>query len=141
MNCVLYKTATGAVVDFFANCIRSDFKFTGSNKVAGYNMTGLSVMWTTDTVIETKNASGLTVFTPDHISAITDAGSGPETVKLDHLTMADAISKLNDITNMTFQELDDYIDANVVDLPSAKIYIKKLSKAVLASMKLIRHKL
>ena len=44
------------------------------------------------------------------------------------------------IDNMSYQELDDYIETNVVDLASAKVFIKTLAKVTLALCKLIDSK-
>lgn len=46
--------------------------------------------------------------------------------------------KLNDISNLTFDELDTYINNNVTDLASAKLFLKKLSKVVLANVKITK---
>ena len=43
--------------------------------------------------------------------------------------------KLSDITKLTFKQLDTYIDNNVKDVASVKVYLKKLSKVVLAMLK------
>jgi len=44
----------------------------------------------------------------------------------------DANKKISEsfINDLTWQQVDDYIDNNVTDLASAKVYIKKLSKVV-----------
>jgi len=42
---------------------------------------------------------------------------------------------LSGITEMTYAELDTYINNNVTDLASARTYLKKLSKVVLAMLK------
>lgn len=47
--------------------------------------------------------------------------------------------KVADLSGMTFAELDAYIEGNVKDLASARAYLKKLSKEVLALMKLIKN--
>jgi glucose dehydrogenase len=49
---------------------------------------------------------------------------------------ADWKTKMEDISQMTFSSLDEYIDDNVTNLAEAKKFQKKLSKAVLALMKL-----
>lgn len=42
---------------------------------------------------------------------------------------------LSDISGITYNQLDTYIENNVIDMASAKIYLKKLSKVVLAMLK------
>ena len=43
--------------------------------------------------------------------------------------------ELAQIADMTYAELDDYINGNVIDLASAKAFLKKLGKVVLALLK------
>ena len=44
---------------------------------------------------------------------------------------------ISNITNKTYSEIDTYIDNNVYDMTTAKNYLKKLSKVVLAMLKRI----
>ena len=53
-------------------------------------------------------------------------------------TEAKEIIDLSSIANLTYNQLDTYIDNNIIDLPSAKIYLKKLSETVLAILKKIQ---
>jgi hypothetical protein len=49
--------------------------------------------------------------------------------------------KMIDFASMTFEELDQYIEDNVVDFQSAKVFIKKLAKVVLAESKILLNNL
>ncbi len=51
------------------------------------------------------------------------------------LTSAKNELTLSAIANLTYPQVDTYIDANVTDMPSAKVYLKKLSRVVLALVK------
>jgi hypothetical protein len=42
---------------------------------------------------------------------------------------------LNILQNISYDKVDSYIDSHVVDLPSAKTFLKKLSKLVLYVVK------
>lgn len=66
--------------------------------------------------------------------------SNRETILIKRNNEADLKTKMGDISQMTFIELEQYIDDNVTDLASAKLYIKKQSKALLALMKLFEEK-
>ena len=46
-----------------------------------------------------------------------------------------AAIKLSNIASMTYDELDTYIENNVTNLAEARVYLKKLSKIVLAILK------
>ena len=60
-------------------------------------------------------------FTPDEVESIYNEAK-------------EAIN-LSDIPKLTYDQLDTYIDNNITDLASAKTYLKKLSKVVLAMLK------
>ena len=46
-----------------------------------------------------------------------------------------ANTKLAKIADLTYAQLDSYIDKNVTDLPSAKVFLKDLAAVVLAVLK------
>ena len=150
MNCAIYNT-DNKIVAFFRNCIRSGNKFIGTNCKARYNLgdidpgpmtVQLRVKWTPDDVVETFNSDGIAVgFSPATVDLLSDGGSGVEVTRLDQISASDAITKFKDISGMSYAELDTYIDTHVVDLASAKVYIKRLSKAVLATMKILESRL
>ena len=48
---------------------------------------------------------------------------------------SDANDKLQELAGWTYAELNTYIDSNVTDMASAKAYLKKLSRVVLAILK------
>ena len=58
----------------------------------------------------------------------------PDATAVQHNEAKDAID-LSDIAEMTYAQLDTYIDNNVTNLAEAKQYLKKLSKVVLAMLK------
>lgn len=57
-----------------------------------------------------------------------------EELAVDYDMAVDKIEK-SELVNLTFAQLNTYIDSNITDLTSAKIYLKKLSKVVLAILK------
>ncbi|MCD4760870.1 hypothetical protein K8R42_03160 [bacterium] len=58
----------------------------------------------------------------------------PDDVATEHSDAKAAIS-LSGLAEMTYAQLDAYIDANVTDMASARAYLRKLSKVVLALVK------
>lgn len=42
---------------------------------------------------------------------------------------------LSILQNVSYDKVDSYIDSHVIDLPSAKLFLKKLSKLVLYMVK------
>jgi hypothetical protein len=67
--------------------------------------------------------------------------SDRETVLLKKNNIIDWKIKMADLSQMDFNELEQYIDNNVTDMAAAKLYIKKQSKALLALMKLFEEKI
>lgn len=63
----------------------------------------------------------------------------PEELETDYNAAIGAIENSN-FTNLTYAQLDTYIDNNVTSLASAKTYLKKLSKVVLAILKYVNVK-
>ena len=58
----------------------------------------------------------------------------PEEIETQYNESKEAI-QLSEITDLTYAQLDTYIDNHVTDLASAKEFLKKLSKVVLAILK------
>lgn len=58
----------------------------------------------------------------------------PEDIETQYNESKEAI-RLSEITDITYAELDTYIDNHVTDLATAKEFLKKLSKVVLAILK------
>lgn len=48
---------------------------------------------------------------------------------------ATEVLKLSELSTLSYEQVDKYIDNNVKDLASTKTYLKKLSKVVLAMLK------
>ena len=58
----------------------------------------------------------------------------PDETAAQHKDAKDAIT-LSNLAGMTYTQLDTYINNNVTDMASARVYLKKLSKVVLAILK------
>jgi len=150
LNCAIYETATNKIIWFIRDCVRLGLHFSGDVHIRLKNLDDITVKWTTD---DTQPVVEIFQLPPDFTRTgkrrvgydktadqLTDAGSGPEITKLDKPGISDAILKLNDVADMTYSDLTNYINTNVTDLPSAKTYITKLSLAVLALMKVVKTK-
>jgi len=68
------------------------------------------------------------------IAELEDDGSDVEGAETQYNDAKSAID-LSVIAGITYAQLDLYIDTNVTDLASAKAFLKKLSKVVLAMLK------
>lgn len=63
----------------------------------------------------------------------------PEELEINYNAAIEAINNSN-LANLMPAQLDSYIQNNVTDLASAKVYLKKLSKVVLAILKYVNIK-
>jgi hypothetical protein len=152
-NCAIIDPKTGQVLHFVRDCVRNGDAFIGTNGVVVCKTEGLSVKWTTDEAAEVKEQKtipapdGQIAGTYDLITGydktaadlIEAPAPGPEIRRPDHFTWADAVAKRAELADLTFAQLDTYIDNQVADLASAKAYLKKLSKVVLAMIKMADH--
>jgi len=145
MNAVIYYTANNKIHLYVADCVQYGNSFKGSDvSLHGVKLIDRAVFWTDDTVTPVYDpvTGSQTGWNPDTIDSLTEAvTTRPIIETTSHTAVLDSVVKLKDIISMTFTELDDYIDLNVTDLPSAKTYIKRLSKVVLAMGKVLEQKL
>lgn len=98
---------------------------------------GTRLMWTYDYVVIDGKITKSKVF-----EAIRKANAESDTSTVTPKNIANQMMNSEDalkssaITGITYAQLDTYIDNNVTDLASAKVYLKKLSKIVLAHIKI-----
>jgi hypothetical protein len=103
--------------------------YTGGNvtlhgmKHAHWNFT-----WTDDDQGENKKVSELNVV------------AKVEILKEKHLGRLEALGRMEQISGMTYAQVENWIDNNVTDLASAKAAMKVLGKTLLATIKLLHSK-
>jgi hypothetical protein len=66
-------------------------------------------------------------------------GIDPDELESTYIAAKETL-ELSEISNLTYAQLNTYINNNVTDLASAKAYLKKLSKVVLALLKYLNVK-
>jgi hypothetical protein len=140
MHAIIYKKNTDEIKYVVKNCVKRGGYFVGDGRKLQVNLKFFDVMWTDDIINPIlgenneikgwdKNVSDLNPST-DIINIVSPTR--------DEFKTAFKLRKL--IDTMSYQELDDYIETNVVDLASAKDFIKTLAKVTLALCKLIDSK-
>ena len=104
----------------------------GSNiKIYDIDPTKFDYMWIEDTLIGDHDIGW-----NKNVDQVTEsANPGPEFTNPDHIDKSSAAEKLMWLSTKSYQEVEDYIMANVTDLPSARDYLIDLSKTVLAIIK------
>ncbi len=135
MSLILWSSIAYAIPAISDNEPAKYVKSRGKTQV-NYNIQGTEGIWTYDyveiegtvteaKVLEAMRAENLEVdagdWTPDEVAT-----------KLEDSRAAIGLANISD---MTYVELDTYIQNNVTNLAEAKQYLKKLSKVVLAMLK------
>jgi hypothetical protein len=135
MHVVIYEKGTNKIKYFIKDCIRRGKHFVGSNIKVNINLNHFDVIWTDDTVNPIVNNNEIVGWDKD-VSDLTPSTDITEIKSLSRNEFKAAFKLRKLIDNMSYQELDDYIETNVVDLASAKVFIKTLAKVTLALCKL-----
>ena len=65
-----------------------------------------------------------------------DEAEGSTAVTAQQVAAAKVAFKLAALADMTYDQLDTYIDTNVTNIATAKVFLKKLAKVVLAMVKM-----
>jgi hypothetical protein len=140
MHAVIYVKGSNEIKHVVKNCIRRGRNFVGDNMKVGINPKIFDVMWTDDTINPILGIDNEVIGWDKSVSDLTPSTDITEIKSLSRSEFKTAFKLRNLIDNMSYQELDDYIETNVVDLASAKTFIKTLAKVTLALCKLIDNK-
>jgi hypothetical protein len=137
MNAVIYKNNSDKIKYVITDCIRSGNNYVGTNrKVFGIKPRHYSVVWTVDD-IQPIFVDGEIVGYDKNVSDLNIIDDEISRDKPTHMEHIEAIKIRRLIDTMSYQEVEDYINTNVTDLPSARTYIIRLSKVVLALVKIV----
>lgn len=150
MNAVIYRKGSNEISHFVKDCVRKGNLFIGSNKKVGVSPRSFDVVWTED---EVSSVVTNTILSEDGILLVPEQVSWDKTKKVSDITPAtsppvekgtvtqreysEAFKIRQLLDRMTYQDVEEYIESNVTDLPSAKIFLKRLSKVVLALARIV----
>jgi len=146
-NLILYKNSDNSIAHFWQDAVivRKNFVTSLGRKSACKLLSpnpNYSIMWIDDADIPTPVYSSgssneiigyeelATDFTP-----ITEGIDLTQTKYSDRILYKKAIAAKRELAELDFDQLDTYIEKNIFDLASAKVYLKKLSKVVLGIIK------
>jgi hypothetical protein len=137
-NIAIYPKGKDKIAYFLIDAWRDgNTFFSVSGNSVSIKTTIFDVIWTNDVVLPTFDTSGNRTGWDKAVSEITPApAGGTEIAKPTHNELLDALNRRRQVADMTFAQLDNYIENNVTDLASAKIFMKLLAKAVLAVIKI-----
>ncbi len=139
MNAVIYYKGTDKIAHMVKNCIRRGKNFVGDNMKVGINLKHFDVIWTEDDANPIIDQGDIIGWDKN----VSDLTPSTESVEIKPPTRQDFIAahKIRKaIDNMSYQELDSYIETNVTDLASAKVFLKTLAKVTLALCKMVDNK-
>jgi len=135
MNVVLYSKGSDDIWWFVENCIKTGRNFFGSNvKLAGVSLDLYDFMWTADTASLIQEDPPIW---DKKVSEMTESQDTNEVIVHPASEISEAEKMKALISGLSFQQLDAYIDNNVIDLLSAKEFLKKLAKVTLGVIKIM----
>lgn len=131
-HCAIYQDGTDEILYFVRDCIVDRGTYKGSNiRIGGIKFAKAKEKWTND------DAERLETGWSKKVSELAEVQAPDRIVEPDEETFREAIGIRARIASLTYAQLDQYIDNNVTDLASAKLYLKRLSGVVLAMAKMM----
>lgn len=150
INAALYTEGSNTIDFFIKNAVLFKNKIAGDNAILrgkGFRDGTAKILWTEQDVtpiIDTDENSptfneiiGYQEGISDLVESTNYKPELNQTLTSDVLIAA--LEKRHEIAQLTFDQLDTYIETNVVDLASAKDFLKKLAKVVLGQIKISDH--
>jgi hypothetical protein len=137
MHAVIYRKGTNKIHYVVKNCIRQGRKFVGDNMKVGVNLKLFDVMWTEDDINPIMNQEDEIVEWDRDVSDLTPSTNITEVIKPTKADFITAMKMRKLIDNLTYQELENYVETNITDLASAKDFLKTLAKVTLALCKIV----
>jgi len=135
MNVILYKNGDNNISYFIRDCIKKGNNFIGSNMEL-FGIKRVEVIWTDDEVNPILNQNGDIIGYDKTVSEIIPIVDSDEIIKTTDSDYKIALRIRKDIANLSYNQIDNYVETNITDLISAKDYLKRLSKVVLAIIKM-----
>jgi len=134
MNVILYLHDSNKIRHFIRDCVKRGNSYTGSNyRVFGCKPKFYSIIWTEDEVNPILDAESQIIGWDKKVSEIIPSSNSPvEKGNTTPKEYSEAFKIRQLLDKMSYQDVEDYVNLNITDLNSAKSYIIKLSKVVLA---------
>lgn len=126
------------ILYFIKDCIKNNNNFIGSNiKLLGVKVDQFDFIWTDDNIniIEDNNSNFV-----DYDKTSNQLVPISENLSIDKITHKEYIESLKirkQISDLNYQQIEQYIDNNVSDINSAKEILKMFGKVILSLCKQI----
>lgn len=139
MHAVIYVKNSNKIECVIKNCVRRGRHFIGDNMKISINPKLFDVLWTDDDINPIMNRSEIVGWD----KKVSDVTPSSDVTEIKAPTKSDFIAAMKIrklVDNLTYQELEAYIENTITDLASAKEFLKTLSKVTLALCKIVDSK-
>lgn len=138
MNIAIHKHDSDEIRWFLKDCVKNGRLYVGSNAKVAINPKHWTATWTDDDVNPVLDSDGEIVGWDKKVSDLTKSANHPvEKSRATHKEYQEAFRIRQLLDRMTYQGVEDHIESNITDLASAKVFLKRLSKVVLALAKIV----
>jgi len=148
MNAVICRKGSDKIIRVITNCYQRGRNLIGENgKILGINPNKFDIYWTEDSTIKlveegeqgeyNRTAEGLDREYNRTLDGFIQDPDGVKTDAPSYSEYAAALKLRKLITGMSYSDLENYINTNVTTLASAKVFLIRLSKVVLALSKIV----
>jgi len=133
-NAAVYETGSNDISYFLMSCTKTGNKYVDGVTGGSVSVSSalFSVKWTEDAADRVLDGKGNRIGYNKKVSDLIECGPGAVRDKTSKADSERAVRIRNKLTSITYSQAENYIDKNVTDLESAKEFLKKLSKAVIA---------
>jgi len=138
MNCIIYENNSNIVKHFIVDCIRKEDDYIGLNcKIYGLKKDLWSIKWTEDILNPIHDSNGKQIGWDKTVDQVSESQEKTEIRKTSNLEYRTALRFRDELAQLDYDQIDNYINNNVVSFEEAKDYLKKLSKVVLGIIKIM----
>lgn len=139
MNLVYSRKNSEIIAGFISNCIKRGNTYEGDTPEGKFTLKQRhwDFIWTEDIINPVLDGEGNQTGWDKTVAEITPATEDLEIKEISHSDYVAAMKMRKILDKMDYNDIEDYINTNVVDLPTARDYLIKLSKVVLALTKIV----
>ena len=136
MNIIIYKKDSNKIIYFVKDCVKKGNNFFGTNKRL-HGIKNIEYKWTRDIVNPILDEEGNRIGWDKSVNQINEEAENREIKEVTDIEFREAIKLRKVLMDLTYNEIDNHIETNITNLSSAKQYLKKLSKVILAISRII----
>lgn len=136
-NVALYFEGSNEIKYFFIDAVRKPNAYVGSNaKISSSKLDKFRAKWTSDIAKPIYDDDNNKIGYDKKVSELTEIQEKTELKSISEEDYRIALKMREFISDLDYDRIEQYIDNSITDLASAKEFLKKLSKVVLALSKI-----